>query len=163
MMFMKHLKKLYATDNQSVHFEVKPGSGGAPTSIVLGAKKVLGDFDSRIAKFDNDKGVDALEAAYDVAGDVRLVHCTPAIKATMLEILEPGKSYRTHTTQNCKRRLHDKYIAESDRMKPSKYDELFSLEVLESVRVQHPRLNRIIEIFEQGAEWEGFTKGDSSI
>ena len=163
MMFMKHLKKLYASNNQSVHFEVKSGSGGAPASVALGASKVLGDFDSRIAKFDNDKGEEALEVAYSMAPGIKFVYCTPAIEATMLEILEPGKSYRTHNTQNCKRRLHNNYLPESDRMTPSKYDELFGLEVIESARARHSRLNRMIEIFEQGAGWEGFTREDKAL
>lgn len=163
MMFMKHLKKLYVTGDQSVHFEIKPGSGGAPSSVVLGASKVLGDFDVRIAKFDNDKGVKALEAAYDMNADIRIAYCTPAIEATMLEILEPGKNYRTHNTQGCKRRLHGNYIAESDRMTPSKYDDLFSLDVLEAARTKHARLNRIIQIFEQGINWEGFSREDNAL
>lgn len=162
MMFMRHLKKLYANSDQSVHFEVKSGSGGAPASVVLGAKKVLGDFDSRIAKFDNDKGEDALEAAYGLNTGVQLVYCTPAIEATMLEILELGRSYRTHSTQNCKKRLHSNYLAASDRMNPLKYDELFSLEILETARLQHVRLNRLIKIFEEGVAWEGFAMGDDT-
>ena len=163
MVFMSHLKKIYGSLNLSVHFEVKSGSGGAPSSVVLGAGKVLGDFGVRIAKFDNDKGVQALNAAYDMGNGVRMAYCTPAIEATLLEILEPGKNYRTRSTQFCKRRLHSNYIAEMDRTNPSKYDDLFSFDVLEAARTKHARLNRIIQIFEQGINWEGFSREDNAL
>lgn len=157
-MFMKHLKKLYTSSDSSVHFEIKSGTGGAPASIVLGARKVAGDFNNRIAKFDNDKGARALEAAYGMNTDIKMTYCTPAIEATMLEILEPGKNYRTSTTQNCKKRLHTHYIAESDRMNPSKYDEFFDYSTLEKARLKHARLNRMIAIFELGVDWKGFSR-----
>ncbi len=155
-MFMKHLKKNYAHKSPSVHFEIKAGSEGAPVSIVTGASKVLGAFDIRIAKFDNDQGVEALRAACSVNKDIRITYCTPAVEATMLEVLEPGKSYLTQSTKNCKRALHQTYISESNRMDPSKYDDIFPFEVLEGARRQHIRLNSLISIFEQGVRWEGF-------
>lgn len=158
MMFMKHLKKLYAKEEQHLHYEIRSGTGGAPVSTVRNAGKVLGDFNSRIAKFDNDKGESALSAAYDIAGSIKIAYCTPAIEATMLEILEPGTSFKTRTTSSCKRRLHQHHMAERDRVNPSKYDEHFPIEKLETARLQNARVNRLIEIFEKGLDWEGFTK-----
>lgn len=156
MMFMKYLKKLYAKDNQDLHLEIRSGTGGAPVIIVRNASKVLKEFNSRIAKFDNDKGELALSAAYDTASSIKIAHCTPAIEATMPEILESCTSYRARSTSTCKRQLHQHHITERERINASKYDEHFPIEKLEASRVQNTRVNRLIEIFEKGLDWEGF-------
>ena len=157
---MKHLRGLYAPDNSSVHFEIKCGTGGAPVSIVQGAAKVPGSFDARIAKFDNDMGKGALGVAHSKRGDVEVIYCTPAIEATLLEILEPGKSYRNHITKACKKRLHKKYMSESDRIDLKKYDTVFSLEILNEARTRHARLNQLVEIFELDVRWQGYNEND---
>ena len=161
MMFMKHLKSLYALNSSTVHFEIKSGTGGSPASIVQGATKVPGSFDTRVAKFDNDMGVNALAAAYRSKGEVKVIYCTPAIEATMLEILEPGKSYRNHATRTCKRRLHRQYMSESDRLDLQKYNTVFSLEVLNEARTRHTRLDRLIDIFEYDVQWQGYDENET--
>lgn len=162
-MFIKHLHKLYGQDNPHTQFVIKAGAGGAPVSIVQKAAKVLGDFNLRIAKFDNDKGRRALRAAYDASGSIKIAHCTPAIEGTMLEILEPNRAYRNHATQTCKKRLHGRYLSASDRSDPHKYESVFPRELLDAARTRHDRLNRIIEIFEHGIEWTGFDRDDTAI
>ncbi len=154
VIFMKHLKRIYAPTNSSIHFEIKTGNGGSPVSIVRDATNVLGSFDVRIAKFDNDMGEIALCAALRAKKDTKAIYCTPAIEATLLEILEPNKSYRNYATQTCKRRLHAKYLSEADRTNPQKYDELYGFDVLNEARLRQATLNHLIEIFEKGAQWK---------
>lgn len=81
----------------------------------------------------------------------------------MLEILEPEENYRNHSTQHCKDRLHGIYITEKDRTNPSKYDELFSYDTLEIARYKHSRLNHMIQIFEQGTDWEESKKSGDTL
>lgn len=159
MMFMKHLKSIYMPDDSSIHFEIKAGTGGAPVSVVQGALKVAGSFDARIAKFDNDMGKKALSAAHQKKDNIKAIYCTPAIEATLLEILEPGKNYKNHSTQNCKKRLHAKYMPEVDRMNLQKYNDIFEIGMLNEARARHTRLNHLIEIFELGIHWQGYSEG----
>lgn len=133
---------------------IRFGTGEAPVSIVRNASKVLGEFNSRITKFDNDKCELALSAAYYTADSIKIAYCIPAIAVTMLETLEPRTTYRVRTASSCKRQLHQHHITERERINPSKYDEHLPIEKLEAARIQNTRVNHLIEIFEKVLDWE---------
>lgn len=151
--FMKHLADLYGDSNLRNNFEIKTGTGGSPRSLVEKASRVVGAYEARIVKFDNDRGDDELQMAVGYSSGILACFCTPCIEATLLEILEVGKSYGSTPTQQCKERLHREYIAERDRSKQQKYQQLFPKDKLEGARLRVPQLDAMIRIFEHGDRW----------
>lgn len=148
--FMRHLAELYGGDNTRNSFDIKIGSGGSPRSLVERAARVVGAYETRVVQFDNDRGDAELEAARQATDRILVCFCTPCIEATLLEILEPGKSYMVATTQQCKDRLHREYIPESDRARLYKYQQLYTKAVLDEARTRVPQLDAMIRIFEDG-------------
>ena len=147
--FMRHLWEVYSDSNVRNSFDIKTGAGGSPLSIVEKARRVVGAYEARFVKFDNDRGEKELQAALSQPNDVRCCVCTPCIEATLLEILE-GKSYSNRPSQWCKSRFHSRYIAEVDRGRIHTYRQLFPRDVLEEARQRMPQLERMIRIFEHG-------------
>lgn len=153
--FMRHVAELYSAVNTRNSFDIKTGSGGSPRSLAERAGRVVGAYEARMVKFDNDRGDDELKAALAYGSTVKLCYCTPCIEATLLEVLEPGRSYANHSTQYCKDRLHRRYIAEPDRAKPQRYQQIFPKELLDEARTRVVQLDVMIRIFEEGDRWGG--------
>lgn len=153
--FMRHLAELYTPVNTRNSFDIKTGSGGSPRSLAERAGRVVGAYEARMVKFDNDRGDEELEAALAYGSVVRPCYCTPCIEATMLEVLEPGRSYATRSTQYCKDRFHRNHIAEADRTRSQRYQQVFPKELLDDARLRVPQLDAMIRIFEEGDRWSG--------
>ncbi len=148
-MFLKYLLQLYNRDS-GVSVKIKNGKGGAPKNIVIGAANEIGDFDSRVAIVDNDRGDRERNNARSEAKDrdINLVEHSPCLEALLLSILHNGKSFSNKNSVWCKKEFESKYIEKKKRKEISEYKKVFPLTLLDEMRQKIEELETLVSFME---------------
>ncbi len=149
LIFVRHIKKLYASQSASrTNFTVTKGNGGAQDKLVNEALKVPGDFSRRLLKMDRDRPEDErLKAEQKAArGNILIAWSLPCLEAMLLAILD-SQNYSRYLSKTCKRKFESDHIPEDKRTDSSAYDRIFSKEILDEARLRLPELDDLISFF----------------
>lgn len=133
--FIRHLMQVYRAPDSLYYFDIKHGDGGSPKSLVEKALKMPGQYQERIVVFDNDRGINDLDAAEKAAKgkQVSLSYFDPSLEFVLLRIIEPHKDHSGKSTDDLKKYFHDNHINNRNRGNIDSY-KIFSKELLDSSR-----------------------------
>ena len=146
-MFLKHLRKLYAFNND-IAITIKKGKGGDARNIIIDASKIIGAYDRKIVVLDNDKSAEEMKIARQEAKKkkIELIENTPCLEYLLLLILEE----QTDKTNSklCKQIFESKYIDRKKRNEPDEYNKLFTKKLLDKKRLKINELDNLLLIME---------------
>lgn len=146
--FVRYLVSLYNQGRLSYKStSAKQGSGGSADGLVIEAIKRPGIYDRRLVKADRDRDSDEINNAERLAADnnIVIIWSTPCLEAILLNVLE-NRDYSRRSSNTCKSRFERIYIPRGRRTDRDEYSRLFSLDVLEEVRVRLPELDLLINL-----------------
>ncbi|MYB40381.1 hypothetical protein F4X86_03915, partial [Candidatus Saccharibacteria bacterium] len=122
-LFVRYLQRLYKPKSSPYSFSIQKGDGGSSKSLVEKAANRSGAYTRRLVVCDNDRGEEEFNRALLAAleKDVDLIAFKPCLEAVILDILEPNYNSSRRTTEECKRRLHQRHMSAAKRSNLENY------------------------------------------
>lgn len=147
--FIKYLCALYAR-NSGVKITVQNGRGGSADYVVLDATKERATYDKRVVIIDNDKGIEEMSLARELAKkhNIGLLEHTPCLEAILLSVLYEKMLPQKKGSQWCKSKFETDYIAVNKRNEKSAYERVFPKSLLDTARTRVKELDLLISLVE---------------
>lgn len=144
--FLKYIKSLYGR-RPGIFIKVNCGSGKSP-KIVLDQAIRNGalQYDRRFIFLDTD--VVWKQEVKDKAKikKIELIPSTPCTEGFLLSLIEPNFNSTIHSSKECKRLFHKKYLTKTEKLDHRNYKKLLPVKKLEFLRKKDKILDKIIRL-----------------
>lgn len=143
--FLKFLKLLYNERDNGISIKVKYAGGGGPECVIDHTIKMNPEnYDRTFVLLDKDKPCSPKHITKARKPNINIIWTDPCIEGLFLKIRGMRINTNVHDSAYYKRIFENKYLNGNDKLIPEKYDQIFSLVLLEKSRILVNELDQII-------------------
>jgi len=143
--FLKFLKALYNKRDNGISIKVKYAGGGGPECVIDHTIRMNPEnYDRTFVLIDKDKPCSQKHIDKATKLNIKIIWADPCVEGFFLKIRGMRINTNVHNSAHYKKIFEDKYLNSNDKLIPEKYDQIFSLALLEKSRKLVDELDQII-------------------